>query len=217
MWRSQGVASVDVLHTNDREQADDADFVRPLKEATGVWIGGGDQSRLTASYNGTAVLREIKKVLSRGGVVGGTSAGASVASSLMITGGITKAELGEGFGLVPNIVIDQHFTNRNRMGRLQGILGDHPDMVGVGIDEQTAVCLQGTSLSVVGNASVFVCLPPTETLASGVQRLKPGDKLDLVGLGTTMIARSRSKPDPAALTSFTMQSMGGTPASTSDR
>ncbi len=206
-WRNQNVTSVDLLHTRDRQKADDAAFVEPLTHATGVWLGGGDQSKLTDAYLNTAVLRELFKLLDRGGVIGGTSAGASVMSSTMITGGTTKAHLGTGFGLVPAIVVDQHFTNRNRMGRLQGILAEHPEMVGIGIDEQTAAVFQGPTLSIVGDASVWLCLSPTQTLPVSTKRLKSGDQVDLNSLTQTLLARTRGTPDKTIVIS----SAAGTP------
>jgi cyanophycinase len=198
-WSSQKVASVEFLHTRNRQQADDPAFAKPLTEATGVWLGGGDQSRLTAVYQNTNFLRELHKVLDRGGVIGGTSAGASVMSAMMITGGTKTATLDTGFGLVPGMVIDQHFTNRNRMGRLMSVLAQHPEMVGVGIDEQTAMVLQNESLNVVGDASVWVCLAPTPTLAVNVQRLKNGDHLSLASLSQTLLARSKTTPDKTTI------------------
>jgi len=194
-WQGQPVASVDVLHTRDRRKANDPTFVEPLTHATGVWLGGGDQSKLSEAYLNTAVLRELFKLLDRGGVVGGTSAGASIMSSTMITGGTTKASLGTGFGFAPALVIDQHFTNRNRMGRLQGILAEHTDLVGLGIDEQTAAVFNGPTLSIVGNASAFVCLSPTQTLPISIKRLRAGEQLDLNSLSQTWLARTRGTPD----------------------
>jgi cyanophycinase len=199
-WRSQDVASVELMHTRSREQANNPTFVKPLESATGVWFTGGDQSRLTAAYSGTAVLRELKKVLERGGVIAGTSAGASVMSAVMISGGTTEAELSTGFGLAPSMVIDQHFTNRSRMGRLQGVLTRHPDQLGVGIDEQTAVVIQGSTMTAVGDAGVWVCLCASATERASLQRLKHGEHVDLLGLSQTLATRNR-KPDNTTLTS----------------
>src|SRR5262245_26257423 len=177
-WQSQGAASVELLHTRDRKRADDLNFIRPLESATGVWISGGNQSKLTEAYLGTAVLREMRKVLDRGGVIGGTSAGASVMSAVMVTGGTAKASLGSGFGFVPGIVIDQHFSNRNRQGRLLAALADHPDLVGLGIDESTAAIFQGTTLGILGEASASVCLTATQGLPDSVQKLRSGEQID---------------------------------------
>src|SRR5262249_28359202 len=116
-WKAQEVASVRFLHTRKPDEANDPKFVKPLTEATGVWFSGGDQSMLVAPYHGTWVERELHKLLARGGVVGGPSAGASAMSRLMIVGGNPLAQVGDGFGLLPQVVIDQHFHNRNRLPR----------------------------------------------------------------------------------------------------
>lgn len=203
-WRSQNVSSVEFLHTRDRQLADDPRFAEPLTHATGVWLTGGDQSRLTDAYQNTNVLKELRKVLERGGVIGGTSAGASVMSTMMITGGSKTATLGTGFGLVPGMVVDQHFANRNRMGRLLGVLAEHPEMLGVGIDEQTAAVVRGETLSVIGNANVWLCQSPTTTLPVSVQRLKTGDQLDLLSLTQTLFARNKGSADKSARSTTTV-------------
>jgi cyanophycinase len=171
-WKSQDVASVVLLHAHRREEAERPEFALPLAQATGVWLGGGDQSLLAAMYHGTAVEKELLRVLGRGGVVGGTSAGASVMGSLMITGGNPTARVGEGFGLLPGVVIDQHFSQRNRLDRLLGVLATHPGYVGLGIDENTAVVIQGHTLRVLGEQGVRVCSPRPGR--EGVRLLKAG-------------------------------------------
>jgi cyanophycinase len=158
-WQSQDVASVVLLHAHRREDTERPDFVKPLTEATGVWLAGGDQSRLAAVYHGTAVEKELMHLLARGGVIGGTSAGASIMGALMITGGNPAARVGEGFGLLPGVVVDQHFSQRNRLNRLLGVLAANPHYIGLGIDEQTAVVIRGHSLSVLGDQTVRLCLP----------------------------------------------------------
>ena len=107
------MAALTLLHTRDAKKANEAAFVKPLTEATAVWFGGGDQGKLLAAYRGTAVERELHKLLQRGGAIGGTSAGAAVMSKVMITGGNPKAEVGTGFGFLTHVVIDQHFLKRN--------------------------------------------------------------------------------------------------------
>jgi cyanophycinase len=193
-WRSQGLSSVSMLNTLDREQANDPSFVKPLMEATAAWLGGGDQSRLAKAYRGTAVERELHRLLARGGVIGGTSAGASVMSSVMITGGQTQASVGEGFGLLPDVVIDQHFQNRNRQRRLLGVLENHPRCLGLGIDEQTAVVIQGHTFTVMGKANVSLCLPPSERDKESIKLLKSGDAGDLVELSKVVLTRLKATP-----------------------
>jgi len=177
-WKSQPLASVVFLHTRNRDKANDPDFVKPLVEATAVWMSGGDQSLLTAAYRHTAVEREMHKLLNRGGVIGGTSAGAAVMSSVMITGGNSHAQVGEGFGLLSGVVVDQHFQNRNRKDRLLDVLEKNPSYVGLGIDEETAVIVNDCHLTVMGKQTVHFCAPARQNGAARVQLLLPGAQAD---------------------------------------
>jgi cyanophycinase len=190
-WQQHEVASVVVLHTGAREQANDAAFVKPLIEASGVWLEGGEQTRLSAAYLETAVERAMHQLLGRGGVIGGSSAGAAVMSRLMIAGGSGTAKVKQGFGFFPGGVIDQHFLRRNRAGRLLGVLAEHPGLFGLGIDEQTAVVLHGRSLSVLGNSYAIACLPASGRRPVGLQALHAGDRADLIALSRAAIARSQ--------------------------
>ena len=95
------MASLVLFHTRSRDEANDPEFCRPLADATGVWIGGGKQTALTSAYLGTEVERQLKAVLDRGGVIGGTSAGAAVMTRVMIASGRTEAVLSRGFDLLP--------------------------------------------------------------------------------------------------------------------
>jgi cyanophycinase len=190
-WRRQAVESATLLHTRSPREANDPAFIKPLLTATGVWIGGGDQSRLTEAYLGTAVLKAIRGVLERGGVVAGTSAGASIMSAVMITGGEKKAELGMGFGLLPSLVVDQHFTQRNRLGRLVGAIDREPELIGVGLDESTAAVIKGSEMSVVGEGTVYVCESLPQQSPTDVQQLKTGDRINLLAQ-MKKIARGRA-------------------------
>jgi len=185
-WKTCDVGSVRLLHTRSRQTANDPSFVKPLTEATGVWLTGGDQVFLTNAYLGTAVQAELSAVLARGGVVAGTSAGAAVMSGVMIAGGKTKAEVSRGFDLIEGAVIDQHFLKRNRMDRLIGVLSAHPNLVGLGIDEQTAlmVDLREHHLSVLGDSYVVACVPDAQRKAVRLQFLKSGDDLGMADLRT---------------------------------
>jgi cyanophycinase len=169
------VESVVFLHTRRRKQADKASFVLPLRTATGVWLAGGDQTRLIKAYQGTAVERELRNLLARGGVIGGTSAGAAVMSDPMICGGNPVAEMGRGFGFLRGVIVDQHLSERNRLPRLQGAVARHPDYLGLGIDEQTAVVVQARVASVLGEGQVHVCFPGQST----VRVFRSGERIDL--------------------------------------
>jgi cyanophycinase len=113
-WKTAKAVDVKLLHTRDEKTANSDEFVKPLTDATGIWFSGGDQSRLTKAYAGTKVLEFIRKRYADGAVVGGTSAGAAVMSKVMITGGTDEATTADGFGLLPEAVVDQHFSQRKR-------------------------------------------------------------------------------------------------------
>lgn len=178
-WRRRGVRSVKVLHTRDRARADSRAFCRAIDEATAVWISGGHQSSLSAPYAGTEVERALRRLLDRGGVIGGTSAGASVLSRVMMDGD----GVGVGFDLAPGLVIDQHFLKRNRMGRLARVLDEHGDLIGLGIDEATAIELDLTRrrIRVIGDSYALICVPAMLDSEGEfrIEILKSGDEADL--------------------------------------
>ena len=195
-WKDLGPASVVLLHTRDRKTADSAEFVKPLTEATAVWFSGGDQNKIIEVYADTLVENKIKLLLKRGGVVGGTSAGAAIMSDPMIQGGTGTAQTGRGFGFLPGVVVDQHFSQRERVGRLRGVLDNYPGYPGLGIDEATAAVVTGRTVTVVGNNTVTAMLPKTATRPAREDVLKPGDKLDLFQLRRAALARAATPPFP---------------------
>lgn len=181
LWKERGAGTVTRLHTRSRDEADQASFVAPLKSATGVWFSGGSQSRITDAYLGTRVEVELNALLKRGGVIGGSSAGAAIMSGIMITGGNPVAKTSEGFGFLPNVVVDQHFLRRNRVNRLLGVLHRHPGLVGIGIDEGTALVRTGDELRVVGQSYVTVWVLQADGLPVRVEVLKQDDTTSLAG------------------------------------
>ncbi len=199
-FQSQPVKSAHLLHTRDRKRADDPDFVKPLHEATGVWFTGGDQSLLGSAYHGTAVEKALHRVLGRGGVVGGTSAGAAVMSTPMIVGGKVTAELADGFGLLAGVIIDQHFQQRNRFRRLLGVLDRYPECLGVGIDEETALVVRGQTGTVAGKGNVWACLCARGKTPESIKPLKEGEKLDLGALIKTAYARAKPVREGSPIT-----------------
>jgi cyanophycinase len=155
-WKARGFAEVAVLHTRSKEEANAETFALPLTLASAVWFGGGDQSKIAEAYLGTRVESEIMALHRRGGVIGGTSAGAAIQSKCMITGGQEVATVAQGFDLLPGAVVDQHFLARNRQGRLKGVIDAQAGLFGVGIDEGTALLVKGRSMRVVGKSSVTI-------------------------------------------------------------
>ncbi|MFO0848722.1 MAG: cyanophycinase [Gemmataceae bacterium] len=194
-WEEAGAASVALVHAT-KGLADNPAVLVPLKEATGVWFSG-DQTRLTKAYRGTAVEAEVQKVLARGGVVGGTSAGAAVMSDLMIEGGNPTAKVGPGFGFLPGVVVDQHFTQRKRIDRLRGVLDTNPGTVGLGIDEGTAVIVtRGRLLKVVGEGTVTACWARSASRPAAEEVVKAGGTFDLFQLRRAAAARAAKEPFP---------------------
>ncbi|MBS3984096.1 MAG: cyanophycinase [Selenomonadales bacterium] len=159
-----GAGKVRLLHVADREQANDKRSVALVEKATGVYFTGGDQLRITSLVGGTALDDELKKVSRRGAVIAGTSAGASVMSDIMIVAGMGQAEpkqdslrLAPGLGLISQVVIDQHFAQRGRIGRLLGAMAQNPYVMGLGIDEDTAIEVSTSGrFTVVGSGCVTV-------------------------------------------------------------
>lgn len=193
-WREQTFAGLSVLHTRSRRTANEADFAHPLRDATGVWFVGGNQNWLTDTYLGTLTEQEIRSVLARSGVVGGTSAGAAIMSPIMIRRDRPQLETGPGFGFLPGTVVDQHFLKRNRQGRLLKVLDSHPNLMGLGIDEGTGVVVEGNHISVVGDSQVIVCRSSSTTEgAETVQSLVAGAEADLDQL-RTLVAQVVAKP-----------------------
>lgn len=141
-----GVAETFIIHVSDRAQANDPGLLSLLRHATGVFFTGGDQLRLTALLGGTTIDRALRQLHRRGAVIAGTSAGASAMSDTMIVGGHddetatrNTVRLAPGMGWLPGVVVDQHFAQRGRIGRLLTALAQNPRVLAVGIDEDTAV------------------------------------------------------------------------------
>lgn len=173
-WRPWKPASLKLVHTRSREKANDAAFCDAIKQATAVWFSGGDQSRIMDAYAGTMFERELRALLDRGGVIGGTSAGAAIMTEVMITGGATKAETGKGFGFLKGAVVDQHFLRRSRINRLVGVLADHRELIGIGIDEGTAFIRQGDSWSVKGDSFVLAISVGPDGKPSRIESYREG-------------------------------------------
>lgn len=160
-WRDAGARNLTVLHTTDPAVADTEEFVAPLKEADGVFFFGGRQWRLVDAYAGTRTEEEIRRVLERGGVVGGSSAGASIQGSFLVRGDtetntVMMGDHQAGFGYLRDVAIDQHVLRRNRHFDLIEVVEAHPELLGIGIDENTALVVRGDVAEVIGQSYVLV-------------------------------------------------------------
>jgi len=194
-WKQRGVTSAVILHTRDRDVAGTDEFLAPLREATGVWFGGGQQSRIAEAYVGTEFEKELTKLRKRGGVIGGTSAGAAIQSRLMIASGNPVPVLKQGFNLLPDAVIDQHFTERKRVPRLIHTIDRHPDHFGIGIDEGTAVLVRGRHIRILGAGQATVILPAGAGRPRKEVVFKSGSRADLTALRRSVRDRN-GKPFP---------------------
>jgi cyanophycinase len=158
-----GAEDIRVVDTENREDSSSSSAIEAIEQATGVFFTGGDQSRITSLIKDTPLDAAIHKRLSEGIVVGGTSAGAAVMPDVMIIEGDSKTnprvevvEMGPGMGFLPGIVVDQHFLQRGRLGRLLSALSQQPAVLGFGIDENTAVVVSDNQFEVVGEGAVTV-------------------------------------------------------------
>lgn len=182
--RAAGAVHITVLHTRDRREADSRDFVEPLRSATGVWIPGGRQWRLVDSYLNTRTQRELQRVLARGGVVGGTSAGASILASYLVRGSpesntiVMAPGYEEGFSFLRNAAVDQHLLARGREMDMLQVLAEYPHLVGIGLDEGTAIVVRGDRGEVVGRSRVAI-YDGSRGDAEPFFFLNPGEVIDL--------------------------------------
>ena len=157
-----GVKDITVVHTRDVKVADTDDFTAPLRRAKGVWLDGGRQWRLADAYLNTKTYKELHAVLERGGVIGGSSAGATIQGDYLVRGApegnqVMMAPGHEvGFGFVRNCAIDQHVIARKRHNDLAPVIVAHPELLGLGIDEGTAVVVERNQLRVIGDSQVLV-------------------------------------------------------------
>jgi cyanophycinase len=135
-----------------------ANTIKAIQSADAVWIVGGQQSRLAETFAGSEIEKALQNLLQRGGTVAGTSAGAAIMSKVMIASGQNEPEIATGWDLLPSGIVDQHFTERNRLHRSQIAVQKHPGCFGLGIDESTAAIVSGRSLQVTGKGRATVLL-----------------------------------------------------------
>ena len=158
-----GVTDLVELYVKDRAETLDPDKLRLFDGAAGVFFSGGDQLRISSQIGDTPIEQRVREIHERGGLLAGTSAGASVMSETMLVKGtsgesykIGDLHMAPGLGLVRNVIIDQHFAERGRFGRLFGAVAHNPRELGIGIDEDTALVLENERFRVIGSGCVYV-------------------------------------------------------------
>lgn len=163
-WKRRGVMNVHMLHTADPKVADTEEFARILRDANGVWFDGGRQWNVVDSYANTLTLKEFHKVLERGGVIGGSSAGATIQGDYLVRGAIAGSEIvmtpepehEKGFAFLRKVAIDQHINTRNRWDDIIPVIKKYPNMLGIGLSEGTAIVVTGDRFQVIGKWKVAV-------------------------------------------------------------
>ncbi|HWG84919.1 MAG TPA: cyanophycinase [Deinococcales bacterium] len=164
VFKELGVREVRELEVRTREDAAQEKKSDCLEGAAGVFFTGGDQLRITSQIGDTLVYRRLMAVYEKGGLIAGTSAGASVVCDTMLVQGhaqeshrIGDVRMAPGLGILKDVIVDQHFAERGRIGRLLGAVTQNPRVLGVGIDEDTSVCIENEErFTVLGNAAVTV-------------------------------------------------------------
>lgn len=160
-FESYRFKNISILHTSDPKEANKASFVQPIKEATGIFFTGGRQWRIADGFLNTKAHDAMFKLLDRGGVIAGSSAGATIQGSYLARGDsknnqIMMGDHEEGLGFISNIAIDQHVIARNRQFDMFSILKNKPELLGIGIDESTAIVVKGGSFKVIGESYVIM-------------------------------------------------------------
>lgn len=158
-----GVGELVELYVEDRNEASDRDKLSVLDDAQAIFFSGGDQLRITSQIGDTGIEAKVRSMFQRGGVIAGTSAGASVMSDTMLVKGtssethrIGDLHMAPGLGLIRDVIIDQHFAERGRFGRLIGAVAHNPRVLGLGIDEDTAAVVEEDVFTVIGSGAVYV-------------------------------------------------------------
>lgn len=158
-----GAGELVELYLEDRAEAQDPEKLKLLDGAAGVFFSGGDQLRISSQIGDTPLEQRIRDIWQDGGVLAGTSAGASVMSDTMLVRGasaesyrIGDLHMAPGLGVVRDAIIDQHFAERGRIGRLLGAVAHSPRILGIGIDEDTAIRVEGDDFEVLGSGAVYV-------------------------------------------------------------
>jgi len=163
-WKQRGATNVVMLHTHDPKVADTEEFAKVVRDAKGVWFDGGRQWNCVDSYAHTLTEREFHKVLERGGVIGGSSAGATIQGDYLVRGAVAgpdivmtpEPEHEHGFGFLRRVAIDQHINTRNRWDDIIPVIKKYPNMLGIGLSEGTAIVVTGDRFEVIGKWKVTI-------------------------------------------------------------
>lgn len=193
-----GVTNLVELYVHERAETGSARFVELMADAAGIFFSGGDQLRISSQIGDTPIERMVREIHHRGGLVAGTSAGASVMSETMLVQGssaeshrVGDLHMAPGLGLVPDVIIDQHFAERGRIGRLLGAVAQNPRVLGIGIDEDTAILLEGRQFRVLGSGAVYI-VDGSMVTHSNIAEASPERTLSMHGVHLHVLSAGNS-------------------------
>lgn len=196
--RRAGAQKLEILHTRSTSVADLEAFAAPLEKATGVWFSGGHQWRLVDVYLDTSTHRELRALLERGGIIGGNSAGASALASFLIGAGeysddIVAPARARGFGFLRNVALDQHLLERGREDRMFEVVRRQPHLLGIGLNEGSAIVVTGDLARVMGGrVAIYDVTDPLSLIP--LRWLGPGDAYDLGARRIIMLEEGGTRP-----------------------
>ena len=189
-----GIRHIEILDISTRDNADCEEYCEKLGASRCVFMTGGDQLRITSILGGTRAAKEIVNVYQSGGIIMGTSAGASVMSSTMVVQGNDNEparkctlKMAPGLGLIDGVIIDQHFEQRGRFGRLLCGVAENPEVLGLGIDEDTAVkVFPDQHFEIIGSNAVTI-IDGKSIQSSNVSELNPNEILAVMGVTVNVL------------------------------
>lgn len=196
-FRALGVKHLYNLEISERAEAKAPSKVKIMDDATGVFFTGGDQIKITSQIGDTPIFQRIREIYDDGGVIAGTSAGAAVmCETMLVEGGEEKSHviggsvrMAPGLGLIDGVIIDQHFMERGRFGRLIGAVAQNPKNLGIGIDEQTAIVVErGNGFYVLGSGGVYV-IDGTEVTYSNIAEEEPHKTISIYDVRMHMLSQ----------------------------
>jgi cyanophycinase len=197
VFRGLGIRHVHHLAIESREEAQLESRVNVLKDADCVFFTGGDQLKITSQIGDTPIYTRVNEIYGSGGIIAGTSAGASVMTETMMVAGAgdeshrigAHLRLAPGFGLFPDAIVDQHFAERGRIGRLLGAIALNPRMLGLGIDEDSAILVHRGRFRVIGSGAVYV-VDGSKVTFSNINEADPDVPLCIYGVRLHVLNQS---------------------------
>src|SRR3954471_21188757 len=197
--RGIGMRHIHHLHVESREEARNESKLRVLRDTDAVFFTGGDQLKITSQIGDTPIFSRVHEIYNAGGLIAGTSAGASVMTETMMVAGNddqshrigSMLRLAPGFGLLPGVIVDQHFAERGRIGRLLGAIAQNPRMLGIGLDEDAAILVRRGRFQVVGSGAVYV-VDGGKVSFTNINEAKPDEPLCIYGVRLHVLNQSDS-------------------------